>query len=120
MPFGLATDASDFTVFDEGFSDMTTTPTPDTIIATTIASARAEIDGEAYVPVSDCVDWLLDCLNVAERPDVKNVIVKILPEFTNGSLRTTESFMRALDDVEMALQVDAVFDEFGRDPEPTV
>ncbi len=94
---------------------MTEFPTSDRI-ANTIASARAEINGAQYVPVSDCVDWLLDCLNVAERPDVKDVIIRILPDFSNGNIRKTRDFEQALDEVELALQVDEAFDSLDLDP----
>ena len=94
---------------------MTSIPNSDPI-ATTIASARADIHGAEYVPVADCVDWLLDCLNVAARPDVKDVIIRILPDFTSGNLRQRSDFEQALNEVELALEVDAAFDSFGLDP----
>lgn len=86
------------------------TSTEKTNIIATISAARAEINGTEYVPVADCVDWLLDCHNAAERPVVKDVVVTLLPQFSNGNLRTTDEFAQALDQIEIALAVDGAFD----------
>ncbi len=80
-------------------------------VAATIEQARDRIDGEDYVPVADCVDTLLDCFNAAVRPDVKDVVQHILPAFSNGNVRKAEDFSAALDEIQVALQVDAAFDE---------
>ena len=82
------------------------TSTETTKIIATITAARAEISGNAYVPVADCVDWLLDCHNAAERPVVKDVVVTLLPQFSNGNLRTAEDITQALDQIELALSDD--------------
>ena len=79
------------------------TSTETTKIIATITAARAEINGNAYVPVADCVDWLLDCHNAAERPDVKAVVVTLLPQFSNGTLRKADDISNALDQIELAL-----------------
>ena len=81
-----------------------------TKIIATITAARAEITGSEFVPVADCVDWLLDCHNAAERPVVRDVVVTLLPQFSNGNLRTTDEFSDALDQIELALTVDGAFD----------
>lgn len=81
-----------------------------TKIIATIAAARAEIDGNEYVPVADCVDWLLDCHNAAERPVVKDVVITLLPKFSNGNLRTADDITEALDQIELALSVDSAFE----------
>lgn len=86
------------------------TSTEITKIIATIAAARAEIIGNEYVPVADCVDWLLDCHNAAERPVVKDVVVTLLPKFSNGNLRTADDITDALDQIELALSVDRVFE----------
>ncbi len=86
------------------------TSTESTKIIATITAARAEINGTEYVPVADCVDWLLDCHNAAERPVVRDVVVTLLPQFSNGNLRTTNEFNDALDQIELALAVDGAFD----------
>ena len=86
------------------------TSTETTKIIATIAAARAEINGNEYVPVSDCVDWLLDCHNAAERPIVKDVVVTLLPKFSNGNLRTADDIAGALDQIELALSVDSAFE----------
>ena len=86
------------------------TSTETTKIIATIAAARAEINGNEYVPVSDCVDWLLDCHNAAERPIVKDVVVTLLPKFSNGNLRTADDITGALDQIELALSVDSAFE----------
>lgn len=99
--------ASGFPVPTEGFS-MTSTET--TKITATITAARAEINGTEYVPVADCVDWLLDCHNAAERPVVRDVVITLLPQFSNGNLRTTDEFIEALDQIEIALAVDNAFE----------
>lgn len=86
------------------------TATESTKIIATITAARAEIDGNEYVPVADCVDWLLDCHNAAERPVVKDVVVTLLPQFSNGNLRTADDISEALDQIELALAVDQAFE----------
>lgn len=86
------------------------TATESTKIIATIAAARAEMDGNEYVPVADCVDWLLDCHNAAERPVVRDVVVDLLPLFSNGNLRKADDFSEALDQIELALTVDAAFE----------
>lgn len=86
------------------------TSTETTKITATITAARAEINGTEYVPVADCVDWLLDCHNAAERPVVRDVVVTLLPQFSNGNLRTTDEFSDALDQIELALAVDGAFE----------
>lgn len=86
------------------------TSTEQTTIFATISAARAEINGTEYVPVADCVDWLLDCHNAAERPVVRDVVITLLPQFSNGNLRTTDEFAHALDQIELALAVDGAFD----------
>lgn len=86
------------------------TSTEATTIIATISAARAEINGTDYVPVADCVDWLLDCHNAAERPVVKDVVTTLLPHFSNGNLRTTDEFEQALDQIELALAVDGAFE----------
>ena len=91
----------------EGF-DMTSTEA--TKINATLTAARAEITGNDYVPVADCVDWLLDCHNAAERPVVRDVVITLLPQFSNGNLRTTDEFNDALDQIELALAVDGAFE----------
>lgn len=85
--------------------------TPHPTVAGTIATARARLDGEAFVPVAECVDTLLDCFNAAVRPDVKLVVEKILPDFSIGNTRKASDFAAALDEIQVALQVDAAFDE---------
>jgi hypothetical protein len=95
------------------------TSTESTKIIATIAAARAEINGNEFVPVADCVDWLLDCHNAAERPIVKNAVVTLLPQFSNGNLRTADDITRALDQIELTLAVDEAFEgsslEISRD-----
>ena len=86
------------------------TSTEATTIIATISAARAEISGTEFVPVADCVDWLLDCHNAAERPVVKDLVTTLLPRFSNGNLRTTDEFAQALDQIELALAVDSAFD----------
>ena len=86
------------------------TSTEATKITATLTAARAEINGNQYVPVADCVDWLLDCHNAAERPVVRDVVVTLLPKFSNGNLRTTDEFNEALDQIELALAVDSAFE----------
>lgn len=82
-------------------------------VAATIATARDRIEGEDYVPVAECVDTLLDCFNAAVRPDVKSVVQEILPSFSVGNVRRASDFSAALDEIQVALQVDAAFDEIA-------
>lgn len=89
------------------------TSTESTKIIATITAARAEIHGNDYVAVASCVDWLLDCHNAAERPNVKDVVVTLLPQFSNGNLRTADDINEALDQIELALAVDQAFEGAG-------
>ncbi len=80
-------------------------------LASLIADARSYAAGEEYVPVVYCTDVLLDCWNAADRPSVQGVIGSLLPDFTNGNIRKRVDFVDALDQIEMALDTDAAFDE---------
>ncbi len=93
------------------------TPQKDpTTVAGLVASARARLldieDGGKYLEKSLCTDVLLDCLNVAVRPPVQKVILGRLPEFSHGNLTRAEDFAVVLDEIQLALQVDAAFDDF--------
>lgn len=92
------------------------TPQQDpTTVAGLVASARARLldaDGQGeYLAKALCTDVLLDCLNVAVRPPVQKVILERLPEFSHGNLTTAEDFGVVLDEIQLALQVDAAFDD---------
>lgn len=79
-------------------------------VAGYVADARTKTSNEAYLAQADCIDWLLDCWNAAVRPAVRSVVGEILAEFRHVSLVTSRDFDRALDHIQMALQVDAAFD----------
>lgn len=76
------------------------TPESDTI-ETIIRSARASFDSD-YVPVASCMDWLLDCYNLADE-SVKALIASYLPDYANGNLRKTADIEAAFDAIELSL-----------------
>lgn len=95
------------------------TPAPSqdpTTVAGLVASARARLldldEREKYLSKAVCVDVLLDCLNVAVRPPVQKAILGRLPEFSHGNLTTADDFSAVLDEIHLALQVDAAFDDY--------
>ena len=79
-------------------------------VAGHVADARAKLSNDAYVAQSDCVDWLLDCLNVAVRSAVRAVIVERLNDIRHLNIVAGTDMASALDHIQMALQVDAAFD----------
>lgn len=72
-------------------------------VTETIAIARESIADKNFVAVADCIDTLLDCYNAAAVPNVKSEISELIPQFSNGNLRKTQEFVRALDQIELAL-----------------
>lgn len=86
-----------------------------TTVAGLVASARHRLlddDTGKYLEKTVCTDVLLDCLNVAVRPPVRNAILRRLPEFSHGNLTRAEDFSAVLDEIHLALQVDAAFDDY--------
>lgn len=79
-------------------------------VAGCVAEARTKTGSGAYLAQVDCIDWLLDCWNAAVRPAVRAVVEELLSEFRHVNLVTADDFARALDHVQLALQVDAAFD----------
>ncbi|MEL7155349.1 MAG: hypothetical protein AAFN30_01980 [Actinomycetota bacterium] len=77
-----------------------------------VAVARAAVAGEQIVPRSRCIDWLLDCLNAARRPTVRAIIVDELTALSPARNLRTADFEHSLDQIQLALQVDEVFDQF--------
>ena len=73
---------------------------------------RAAIDGTSYLSRAECVDWLLDLLNSADRSSVQRVIRHYLVIFSHGNLTPSSTFIAALEEIELAFEVDAVFDHF--------
>lgn len=112
-------------ILTEGIRDMTTapndTPTTETAPAETspidlvLTTARTHIAGTEYVPVSTCVDWLLDCHNAAKRPDVRHLVDTIIPQFSVGNLRSTASFEAALDEIQTAVLMADSFEDLELD-----
>ena len=72
-------------------------------VVETIATARESIGDKKFVAVADCIDTLLDCYNAAALPTVKSEISELIPQFSNGNLRRAQEFVRALDQIELAL-----------------
>lgn len=72
-------------------------------VTETIASARESIGDKNFVAVADCIDTLLDCYNAAALPNVKSEISELIPQFSNGNLRRAQEFVRALDQIELAM-----------------
>ncbi len=79
-------------------------------VATCVARARLDVAGERFVSQSSCVDALLDCLNAAVRPTVEVFIIEALQAVAHLRLVKVAEFVAALDEIQMALQVDAAFD----------
>ena len=88
---------------------MTSAPIPAPISAQ-VAEARTAVGQEQYVAQSRCIDWLLDCLNVAVRPTVRSIIEESLADMVHLNLVTGDNFRASLDQIQLAAQVDAVFD----------
>ncbi len=86
------------------------TPPATSTVAGCVADARSSSAGDAYLSQTHCVDWLLDCYNAAVRPSVRAVLLEKLSEFSHVNLLTAADFFGALDQVQLALQVDAAFD----------
>ena len=74
-------------------------------VTETIATARENIRDKSFVAVADCIDTLLDCYNAAALPNVKSEISELIPQFSNGNLRRTQEFVRALDQIEFSMLV---------------
>lgn len=83
-----------------------------TTVAGHLAKARRRFAESEYIEKTLCTDVLLDCLNVAVRPPVRAVILEGLPQFSHGNLATLVDFTEVLDEIQLALQIDAAFDEF--------
>ncbi len=79
-------------------------------VATCVAQARTEVAEERFVAQAECVDVLLDCLNAAVRPVVRDFITEALSAIASVRLVRAEEFVASLDQIQMALQVDAAFD----------
>ncbi len=93
--------------------DVATTEVPGTRVTVSdiVDEAKKSIDGNEYVSVSSCVDWLLDCHNAADRPAVKNTVRELIPQFSVGNLRTSASFREALDQIQMAVELDTALND---------
>ena len=81
--------------------------------------ARAALVGEQIVPRSRCVDWLLDCLMAAERPTVRAIVLSELTTLSQARVLRAEEFEQSLDHIQLALQVDQIFDRLSLDCNPT-
>jgi hypothetical protein len=84
-------------------------------VAGIIADARAATVGVPFLPQGTTVDVLLDCLNAAVRPSVKRVILDSLADFGHRNMSPTGEFIECLDRIQVALQVDAAFDDLALD-----
>lgn len=89
-----------------------------TPVAQEVAVARAAMAGEQIVTRSRCVDWLLDCLNAAKRPTVRAIVLEELTALSQARILRTSDFEQSLDAIQLALQVDEVFDHFQLDLDP--
>lgn len=85
-------------------------PVPVAAVTAWVASARADVADEPILDRDRCVDWLLDCLNAARRPTVRAIICNMLAAVAGANTVTGADFQLALDEVDLALQVDAAFD----------
>jgi hypothetical protein len=83
------------------------TPAP---VTRYVAKARAATAGDQILGQSRCVDWLLDCLNAARRPGVRAVICEAIASISQARALTANDFRKALDDIQLAVQVDTAFD----------
>lgn len=89
--------------------DVFTPPSAPTVAAC-VADARSTTPTEGYLSQKHCVDWLLDCYNAAVRPSVRAIVTEKLAEISHVGLVAADAFAQMLDHVQLALQVDAVFD----------
>ena len=75
--------------------------TPSDQIQSLILEARASYDSD-YVPVATCVDWLLDCFNLADGA-VRDVIALHLPNYSHGNLREVKDIEATFEAIELEL-----------------
>ena len=84
-------------------------------VASHVAGVRTKMPSGAHLPQSYCVDWLLDCLSAAVRPAVRAILVEKLNAVRHLSVVVASEFSETVDHVQLALQVDAVFDHLELD-----
>lgn len=75
-----------------------------------LATARAGAGDEPYLTQSRCVDWLLDCRGVCALPSLRSVIDNALGEIGHIGVVSGRYFRSVLDEIELALAVEAAFD----------
>ncbi len=90
----------------------TVSPLTETTLTSCVSEAREGTGNETFLSQSRCVDALLDCLNATVRPSVRDVAAEALASISLLRLVKAEDFRRALDQIEMALAVDSIFDRF--------
>jgi hypothetical protein len=76
-----------------------------------VAEARSAVAEHQYLDQSRCVDLLLDCLNAAIRPTVRSIIEGSLSGMAHVRLVAGDEFRASLDEIQLAAQVDAIFDD---------
>lgn len=95
-------------------TEATNTPPIETELPTVaglLARARLELADEQYIARGVATDWLLDLLNAALRPPVRRVVLSALADFSHRNMAPAPEFFGALDRIQIALQVDAAYDE---------
>ncbi len=86
------------------------TPPDAPTVAGCVVDARTASAGSDYLSQAHCVDWLLDCYNAAVRSSVRHVVTEMLSDISGVTLVPAPAFADMLDQVQLALQVDAAFD----------
>lgn len=81
---------------------MKTTPCRSEEIKDVLAAARQAAEGQQYLSRSRCADWLLDVLNAAEDPSVRNEVKEVLANFSHGNIASAEEFLAGIDRIAMA------------------
>lgn len=94
---------------------MMATNLPSASIVGAVALARSSAGNDQYLTQSRCVDWLLDCLNAAVRPAVRRLIMQQLSAMLHLNLVLGSEFQACLDQILLAAQVDAAYDQLELD-----
>ncbi len=89
---------------------MTTQPTDPATVTRYLDEARLATVGHQILGQARCVDWLLDCLNAARRPGVRDAICGALAAIADARALTATDFRKSLDDIQLAVEVDTAFD----------
>jgi hypothetical protein len=87
-----------------------TTTTQRSTVTEILAMGRVWAETMTLVPQSSAVDLLLDALNAAQRPAVRQAVLGALADFSHRRMSPSAEFLAALDHVQVVVDADGVFD----------